>query len=44
MEALILVIENYPALVKNNEEYKKNLVEMIFFYMIDMDEEVSEEW
>lgn len=44
MESLLLVVENYPALIKNNNEYKKNLIEMIFFYMVDMDEEIEDSW
>lgn len=44
MECLLLVVENYPGLIKTNDTYKKNLIEMIFFYMVDMDEDIEDSW
>lgn len=43
-EALICICERIPALLKSNKDYLTKLLEMIFFHMIDLDEEIDDTW
>ena len=44
IEFFVTVIERIPSIAKKNEELLKNLIEIIFKLMIDIDEEITEAW
>lgn len=43
-EILIGYIERLPKDIRANKDQIKRLLEMIFFHMIDIDQEIEEEW
>lgn len=43
-EILICYIERLPKDIRSSKEQLKRLLEMIFYHMIDIDEEIEEEW
>ena len=44
IEFFVTVIERIPSIVKKNEELLKNLIETIFKLMIDIDNEITDDW
>jgi len=44
VESLVFLLERYPDLVKNNKQRLEKVVEMIFMMMMEVDDEVDEEW
>ena len=44
VESLVFLLERYPDLIKNNKQRLEKVVEMIFFMMMELDDEVDEEW
>lgn len=43
-ELLINLIENMPKLMKNDEEKLSNLIQSLFKYAMEIDEEIDDEW
>lgn len=43
-ETLISIIQRQPQIARKNEAYISRLIEMIFKHMIEIDEEITEEW
>jgi hypothetical protein len=44
IEFYVTVIERVPSIVKKDEELLKQLIELIFKLMIDIDESIEAEW
>lgn len=44
VELLITFAERYAVCYRQNKEKLVGLIEMIFFYMIEIDEEITDEW
>jgi hypothetical protein len=44
IEFYVTVIERVPSIVKKDEELLKQMIELIFKLMIDIDEHIEEEW
>lgn len=44
IEFYVTVVERVPSIVKKDEELLKQLIELIFKLMIDIDESIEEEW
>lgn len=44
IEFFVTVIERIPTIAKKNEELLKNLIEVIFKLMIDIDSDIPESW
>lgn len=44
VELLICLAERQPAMIRKNMNALKQLVEMTFFYMIQIEEDITEEW
>jgi len=44
IEFYVTVIERVPSIVKKDEELLKQLIELIFKLMIDIDESIEDEW
>lgn len=44
IEFYVTVIERIPSIVKKNTELLKNLIEIIFKLMIDIEPDIEEEW
>lgn len=43
-EVLILVLERLPSLAKNNKELLGQVLQIIFYNMVQIDEEIDPEW
>lgn len=44
VESLIFVLERYPDLVHNNNDRLQKVIELIFMMMMDIDNDVDEDW
>lgn len=44
LEIIVSVVERIPSLVKKNKEILSKIIEMIFFQMIQIEDNISEEW
>lgn len=43
-EIMITIGERIPKLYKDNQQQLQQLLEMIFMHMIDIDQEITQEW
>lgn len=43
-EILVDFSEKSPALFRKNKEYLNNILEMLFVHMIDIEEDITDEW
>ncbi|EGR31191.1 hypothetical protein IMG5_116170 [Ichthyophthirius multifiliis] len=43
-ETLISLVQRLPQIVRKNQEYLLKLIELIFSHMIEIDQEVTDEW
>lgn len=44
MEGLILIIERYPGTIKKHDDLKQKFINMIFYFMVEQEEEIDEKW
>ena len=43
-ETLISLVSRIPQTVRKNPQYLEKLIELIFIHMIEIDEEITDEW
>lgn len=43
-EIIISIGERIPSVFKNNNDALSRLIEMVFYHMVDIDEEIDPEW
>jgi hypothetical protein len=43
-ETIISIIQRQPQIARKNDAYISRLIEMIFKHMIEIDEEITDEW
>ncbi len=43
-QMLVDYAEKYPALYRKKKEVLTGLIQMIFYHMVDISQEISEEW
>lgn len=43
-ETLLAIAERIPKIYRDNQEYVKELIEILFFHMVEIDENVSKAW
>lgn len=43
-ESLISFAERYPVLYRQSKERLLGLIELLFYHMIEIDEDISDEW
>ena len=44
IEIIVSVLERLPKLVRNNDQFIREVLEMIFTYMVEIDSNVDSEW